>query len=516
MPSRFDDAIDVTDRALRTSRPLRTWLGSLRWCGDSIRMTTRLDVKDRAILSESGTEAIVFFLLLATDPGAGARPIHLPLSIARARFDREAVALEGGASTIYVMEAERREVYARFVVDAFRRGAKLRTGSGDSLTFHGDGIGAFRGATPILGGDTSNVVLRIATGSGDVVLKSYKFLDAGNREPEILARLHARNFPHVARHLGDIALGQGKDRLVVGIATEHVDAIDLFTWFCDGWRKSLGREADPREDISAAGLNLASELGEATAALHEALIDHHPGLWQPEPFTEEDFRDVFKSATRSLGSALRRLGHLAHSEDPTIAESARRARAHLLDLRPRIEGALRGLEASVGGVKSVLHSDLHLAQVLRRRSDGALLFVDFEGEPDRTPVERGRKLPPLRDVGSLVRSFAYVRHYVIRDFGSDGSNHDPPLEPTSHPVPAESMSEELTAWEEGMVERFTRAYLTRSALYHDLEAIGARRMIRGWAMEKALYELEYELKYRVSNFPIPLEGIAALAAPART
>src|SRR5437762_4614431 len=176
MPSRFDDAIDVTDRALRTSRPLRTWLGSLRWCGDSIRMTTRLDVKDRAILSESGTEAIVFFLLLATDPGAGARPIHLPLSIARARFDREAVALEGGASPIYVMEAERREVYARFVVDAFRRGAKLGTGSGDSLTFHGDGIGAFRGASPILGGDTSNVVLRIRSEEHTSELQSPMYL----------------------------------------------------------------------------------------------------------------------------------------------------------------------------------------------------------------------------------------------------------------------------------------------------------------------------------------------------
>ena len=516
MPSRFDDAIEVTDRALRTSRPLRTWLGSLRWCGDSIRITTRLDVKDRAILSESGTEAIVFFLLLATDPGAGARPIHLPLSIARARFDREAVALEGGASPIYVMEAERREVYARFVVDAFRRGAKLRTGSGDSLTFHGDGIGAFRGASPILGGDTSNVVLRIATGSGDVVLKSYKFLDTGNREPEILARLHARNFPHVARHLGDIALGQGEDRLVVGIATDHVDAIDLFTWFCDGWRKSLGREADPLEDISAAGLNLASELGEATAALHEALIDHHPGLWQAEPFTEEDFRNTFKSATRSLGSALRRLGQLAHSEDPAVTESARGARAQLLDLRPRIEGTLRELEASVGGLKSVVHSDLHLAQVLRRRSDGELFFVDFEGEPDRTSGERGRKLPPLRDVGSLVRSFAYVRHFVIRDFVRKPSNRGSDPDPTSHLASSEAPLEELTAWEGGMVERFMEAYLTHSALYHNLESRGARRLIRGWAMEKALYELEYELKYRVSNFTIPLDGIAALAAPARS
>src|SRR5438094_6177232 len=111
-------------------RPLRIWLGSLRWCGDSIRLTTRLDVKDRAILSESGTEAIVFFLLLATDSGAGARPIHLPLSIARARLDREAVALEADDSTLDIMTAACSERYARLVVDAFRAGATLRTGSG--------------------------------------------------------------------------------------------------------------------------------------------------------------------------------------------------------------------------------------------------------------------------------------------------------------------------------------------------------------------------------------------------
>src|SRR5205809_2445417 len=516
MPSRFEGAIEMADRALRTSRPLRIWLGSLRWCGDSIRITTRLDVKDRAILSESGTEAIVFFLLLATDSGAGARPIHLPLSIARARLDREAVALEGADSTIYIMEAERREGYARFVVDAFRRGAKLRTGSGDSLTFNGEGIGAFRGASPIPHGGTSNIILRITTGSGDVVLKSYKFLDTGNREPEILARLHGRKFPHVARLLGDVALGRGKDRLVLGIATNHVDAVDLFTWLCDGWRESLCQEVVPRRDGSAEGLNLASELGVATAALHEALIDHHPGLWQAEPFTEEDFRNTFKSATRSLGSALRRLGQLAHSEDPAVTESARGSRAQLLDLRPRIEGTLRELEASVGGLKSVVHSDLHLAQVLRRRSDGELFFVDFEGEPDRTSGERGRKLPPLRDVGCLVRSFAYVRHFVIRDFVRKPSNRGSDPDPTSHLASSEAPLEELTAWEGHMVERLMEAYLTHSALYRNLESRGARRLIRGWAMEKALYELEYELKYRVSNFTIPLDGIAALAAPARS
>ena len=511
MSSRFDDAIAITDRALRASRPMRIWLGSLRWCGDSIPGTTGLAVKDRVLLSETGIEAIVFFLLQATDPDSGARPIHLPLSIASARLDPTAFELEADDRTFYVMEAERRESFASFAVDAFRRAAKVPTESGDSLHFHGEGIGAFRGASSIPGGDTSNVVLRITTASGDVVLKWYKFLDTGNREPDILARLKARKFAHVARLLGEVALGRGADRLVLGVATEHVDADDLFAWLCDGWRRSLGRETGPDEDFVDATRHLASDLGTATAALHDALIDRHPGFWHPEPFTEEDFRGMFKSATRSLGSALRRLGQFAHSEEPVLAESARMARTRLLELRAPIEETLRHLEVHVGGVKSVIHSDLHLAQVLRRRGDGALLFIDFEGEPERIVGERGRKLPPLRDVGSMIRSFAYVRHYVIRDLASDVSNPILPPEPGALLGPPDAALDRMTGWEQDMVGRFTGSYLSHSTLHHSSERDEAGPLIRGWAMEKALYELEYELKHRVTNFPIPLEGIAALA-----
>src|SRR5207247_7744117 len=112
----------------------RIWLGSLRWCGDSIHGTTRLTVKDRAVLTESGSEAIVFFLLLATDPDAGARPVFLPLSLARVRLDREAFALEADQSTIFIMEAERREGSERFVDDAFRCGVEVVEGCGGSRT----------------------------------------------------------------------------------------------------------------------------------------------------------------------------------------------------------------------------------------------------------------------------------------------------------------------------------------------------------------------------------------------
>jgi len=515
MPSRFDVAIEATDRALRTSRPLRTWLSSLRWCGDSIRGTTSLAVKDRAILSESGSEAIVLFLVLATDSDMGARPVHLPLSIASARLDPGAFELETDRNTFYVTEAERRESYARFTTEAFRRGAKIPTESGDSLTFHGDGIGAFRGVSPIPGGDTSNILLRIVTASGDIVLKSYKLLDTGNREPEILSRLHARKFPHVARFLGDVALGRGKDRLVLGITTEHVDAVDLFTWLCDGWRQSLSRDVGPSEDFAEASRSLASDLGEATAALHDALIDRHPGPWHTEPFTREDFHDAFKAGTRFLGAALRRLGQLVRAEEPTLSESARSARAELLGLRASIEATLRHLETNVGGAKSVIHSDLHLGQVLRRRSDGRFLFIDFEGEPERASGERGRKMPPLRDVGAMVRSFAYVRHYALRDFVANVATRPPLLDVDALAMNQRTVMDRLVAWEAEMVTRFTEAYLSHSTALHHFNRTEAAKLIRGWAMEKALYELDYELKHRVENFPIPLDGVTVLATSAR-
>jgi len=516
MASRFEDAIESTARALRQSRQLRIWLRSLRWCGDSIRLTTEVAVRDHVLLAQSGSEAIVLFLLRVRDPEGRARPVHLPLSIALARLDSAAFQLEADGSVFYILEAERRDGYARLVADGFRRGAKIRTSSGDSLTFRGEAVDAFRGMSSMPVVDTSNVLIRIATARDAIILKSYKFLDASNREPEILARLHARNFPHAARFVGQVLLGRGKDRLVLAIATEHVDGPDVFSWLRETWTQGLTAEGGSNAELNRASRSLASDLGVATARLHEALIDRHPGPWRLEPFTSEDFRLVFKESMGSLAAALRRLGQLGHTAEQTRADSARRARSLLLDLRQGIEKTLGNLEANVGGPKAVTHSDLHLAQVLRRRSDGRLLFIDFEGEPERAPGQRARKLPPLRDVGAMVRSFDYVRHYVMR--GSAGDAELLPMRPLDldvFPTSQRDLMKRLTGWEDEIVERFVRAYFDSSTLYRDLERTDARSLVRGWAMEKALYELDYELKHRIENFPIPLEGIAALAASGR-
>jgi predicted trehalose synthase len=68
-------------------------------------------------------------------------------------------------------------------------------------------------------------------------------------------------------------------------------------------------------------------------------------------------------------------------------------------------------------------------------------------------------------------------------------------------------------WEQQMMEQYSRSYLERSTLYEGLGMPVANRLIRSWALEKALYELDYELRYRPENFPIPLDGILSLAIP---
>ena len=495
MSSRFADAIEAVEVAVRRSAAFRAWLRGRRWCGESVSLHSELSVKDSAPLSETGTEALVFILGLAQE-GSSSALLHLPLSVATARFAPDAFELPVGPDRVYVLEAERRESFARFLADGFRGGPKISTRAGGSLLFRGERLGSFRTMEPAASGDSSNLVFRMTTSEASLVFKSYKLLDPQNREPAILERLHRRRFPHAPPLLGELSLGQGEDRLVLGVATQHLDAVDLFAWLVDGWRDALRPEAPPPGPFEDTTLALAADLGAATAALHDALVDRKPGPFQAEPFAPEDAQSAYRLATRNLTDSLRLLAHRDPSDPAIPSERAAESRELLLDHRRDIEDILAFLNASVGTVKSVTHADLHLGQVLRSPRDGSLTFIDFEGEPERSPAARSVKLPPLRDVATMIRSFAYVRHTVLRNLG---------------PAATAETASRLRVWEEAVVRAYRDRYLARTNLYPELEKETAERVIRGWTMEKALYELRYELKHRPANYGIPLDGILSSA-----
>ncbi len=510
MTSRFQPAIDAAEEAIRHSARFREWLRSRRWCGEAVGMRAEVAVKDRVLLGESGQEALVLFLAVVKEPERQTA-VHLPLSLSAARTEG-AVELAAGHERVYVSEAERAETYARALAEGFERQARLPTASGDTLHFAGERLGAFESAEP-LAGDASYLLVRFRTARFDVALKSYKLLDAANREPDILERLHRKGFPHVPLYFGELSLGRGPERLVLGVARQRVDAADLFAWMTEGWRAELGGGSPGGEGpFEHESLALAGRLGEATADLHEALVDRHPGPWQAESFRPEDATAVRRGAITNLGEALRRLAVLAKGPEEAAAAAAATARGFLFDHRRAVEEALRGLDANVGTAKCVTHGDLHLAQVLRRSSDGALLFVDFEGEPERAPGARSAKLPPLRDVATLNRSFSYVKHYAWREALHGDATAATRLLDRDRLADAElALARRLAAWEAAAVDRTSSRYLARSTLYGEVGPEEAIRAIHGWMMEKALYEFRYELKHRPANIFIPLEGIVSLA-----
>jgi len=152
------------------------------------------------------------------------------------------------------------------------------------------------------------------------------------------------------------------------------------------------------------------------------------------------------------------------------------------------------------GVKTRLHGDLHLQQVLIAQDD--FLIIDFEGEPQRSFEERRAKHSALRDVAGMLRSFDYARHTALHQT-AQGS------------VELERLAPGARHWERHIRQAFLGAYrqvVVAGGLYANAAAFDdASALLDLFELEKALYELRYELDNRPDWVGVPLAGIAALA-----
>ena len=151
-------------------------------------------------------------------------------------------------------------------------------------------------------------------------------------------------------------------------------------------------------------------------------------------------------------------------------------------------------------MKIRIHGDYHLAQALIAEND--FRIIDFEGEPARPLAERRRKQSPLRDVASMLRSLNYARWTALARAAQAPDDHV-----RLAPLAAE--------WEAQVRRAFLEAYdkaaadsTERGGLYSSLDQ--ARPLIELFELEKALYELRYELGSRPTWARVPLQGILAL------
>jgi len=245
-------------------------------------------------------------------------------------------------------------------------------------------------------------------------------------------------------------------------------------------------------------LESARLLGRRTAELHTALAsDPTDPAFAPERITPQDQRSIYQS----LSGLSMRSTELLRSQLNKLPQDARDEARQVLDLEPRIASVLKAfLGRRLTTTRIRVHGDYHLGQVLYTGHD--FVIIDFEGEPTRTLYERRLKRLALRDVAGMLRSFDYASQAALR---SD--------QLTAGALPA------LRSWGRFWVQcvsaAFLKSYLaaagTASFVPHAADDLDLQ--LNTMLLEKALYELRYELNMRPDWVRIPLRGILEVATP---
>jgi maltose alpha-D-glucosyltransferase/alpha-amylase len=243
-------------------------------------------------------------------------------------------------------------------------------------------------------------------------------------------------------------------------------------------------------------LDSAATLGRRTAQLHLALASPTDNsAFAPETMDADNVQELLAGLRQE---AVRVLDLLKDSVAGLPDEFIDLA-GLVLSRRSQILNSFR-LDAEDGtlGQRIRIHGDYHLGQVLQVKTDYVIL--DFEGEPARPLAERRAKFPPMKDVAGMLRSLGYAAYSGLIAHTSRRPDDWKSLEPWAQ------------LWERSMVAEFLRAYRTsaKDARFLPSSEDGFRKLLAIFLLDKALYELSYELNNRPAWVRVPLMGILSL------
>jgi maltose alpha-D-glucosyltransferase/alpha-amylase len=262
----------------------------------------------------------------------------------------------------------------------------------------------------------------------------------------------------------------------------------------------MGHEIPPlAANLMGGFVQSAEQLGRRTGELHSALASSPEDLaFAPEPLTPFYQRSIYQGMRALLGKAFPQLRRMQGE----LPEDTRLLAEKVLSQEDRIlERFHRLLDRRIGGARVRIHGDFHLGQVLYTGKD--FVIIDFEGEPSRPLGERRLKRSPLRDVAGMLRSFQYAAYSVLEDQAAAGM-----------------IRPEQYAWVEGWARywcvwtsaAYLRGYLSvadaAQILPQDPDEI--RTVLNAYLLDKAVYEVHYELNHRPDWVKIPLTGMAQL------
>lgn len=363
---------------------------------------------------------------------------------------------------------------ARELVSAMRSGLTLQGAEG-IVEFQGvegfTALGRELTAARQIGSEQSNTSVVF---DEELILKVFRRLEPGiNPELEVLRFLTEHGFDNIPPLGGWYSYAGGPLPSTLGLLQAYVaDGLD-------GWELALEEIADAPERF----LGRLRRLGEVTGEMHTVLASDasDPAFAPEEPSVES-----LGLLTATVDEEIARLFLALPEDDERLAP--------LLGRGEEVREQLRQLTTAGSAGRAIrTHGDYHLGQTLwvpgGAAGQGDWVILDFEGEPTRPVVERRRRRSPLRDVAGMLRSFAYAATASALARG---------VEPPE-------------GWEDRARERFLDGYLeTVDPALLPSGQLGIERLLSVFELEKAVYELRYELDNRPDWVGIPVAGIQRL------
>ncbi len=523
------------------ARVLTRWIRDRRWFRSRTRRIKELSVRDvmpvpvgdrtaAAVLVEvaytDGDPELYLLPLAALPAREGARIREASPHAAIARI----APANGRRTETILVDATLDPAFMTALLDAIGAKKRFRGRAGElagrpEKVFR-DVIGTDRRAldpNPIRGEQSNSSII-----FGErAILKLYRVVQPGvNPDLEVGRVLTRRGFEHTPAIAGSMEYRPdgGASMTAVLVSAFVPNQGNLFVHTLEELRGFFERAAAEPRHADGESLDVASILAASAEAapddVHEAIDAYletarlagirtgelHASLasgvddpaFAPEPLSELYQRSLYQS----IGASTRRSLDLLAKRRAELPDGAAEDAAAVLERRGAIESRLRVLLGrKLGGQRIRTHGDLHAEQVLHTGRD--LLIIDFEGEPTKPLSERRLKRAALRDVAGMLRSFHYASY---------GSLLRPEMGAEIRPEDVDALDGWVRTWNRWVGATFLAGYreATAGAAFLPADDADWAALLDVFLLEKACYELTYELNNRPGWVAIPIRGILQL------
>jgi maltose alpha-D-glucosyltransferase/alpha-amylase len=497
---------------------LPLYVGGRRWFGGKARSLRQMKIIEQLpVTNNSGAQFWFIEVSYLDGPTETyALPVRIATGDAARRLLRNSphavIAQFAGGKTAVLHDATFDDRFRKSLFTAVANASRARGRGGELVGVAGSAFQRDGAPEPersqLLGAEQSNSSMLF---DGKFFLKLYRRIEDGpNPDVEITRFLTERaSFSNVPAFLGAIEYQRPRAEpavlcLVQNAVTSEGDAwtmtLDSVSRF---YERVLARKADLQSDGTPEGPLLdeliggiyperAKLIGRRTGELHRALaaVDDDK-LFAPEPFNAMAQRSVFQN----MRALTRRAFSLLQKKMPALSEKFREEAAQVLAAEKTIlEQERRILDRRTIAMKIRIHGDYHLGQVLYTGKD--FIILDFEGEPARPLSERKLKRSALRDVAGMVRSFQYAAYSAL-------------WQPAMRPEDIPFLERWADLWYRELSSVFLQSYLevTRGAAFIPANEDDLRILLQAYLLDKAVYEIAYELNNRPDWVIIPIRGI---------